>query len=194
MRWSQLRYVTGDLPCIDSGALAYYYFVSIQVFTGASPFSNPASFATALAIVEGKRPQQPTHPTFTEDLWALVRRCWDQDPRLRPEVPEVLNVLRSLSGSHPFLQQLRRLDSSLSGFHDQLTKVLYGEDYQQHAPNLQSDDLVWLIDYLDKVCRHITSPFPTRCSTCRRPSMVSILPVPLPGSACANSEAYVALE
>jgi len=140
--------------------MAYCRFVSIQVFTGAFPFSNPASFATALAIISGKRPQQPTHPAFTEDLWALVQRCWDQDPRLRPEVTEVLTVLRSFPGSQPFLQQLRRLDSSFSGFHDQLTKVLDGEDYQQGAPNLQGDDLVWLIDYLDKVCRHITFPCP----------------------------------
>jgi len=37
------------------------------------------------------------------------------------------------------------------------------------------------------------SPFPTlRSSQCRRP-ILSILPVPLSGSACASSEAYAAL-
>jgi len=150
----------GDLPCIPNGASAYCHFMRMQVFTGAYPFSNLGSFATALAIVEGKRPQRPTHPSFTEELWALVQCCWDQDPRLRPEVSEVLNDLRGLLGSRPFLQQLRHLDRSTSGFHDQLTRVLNGEDYQQRAPNLQGDDLVWLIDYLDEVCRHITFPRP----------------------------------
>jgi len=145
---------------MDRGVLAYRSLISIQVFTGAAPFSHRSPLATALAIVEGKRPQQPTHPTFTEELWALVQRCWDQDPHRRPDVLEVLNVLRSSSGSRQFLQQLRRLDRSSPGFHDQLTKILYGEDYQQRAPKLQGDDLVWLIDYLDKVCCHVTSSHP----------------------------------
>jgi len=140
--------------------LAHCRVASIQVFTGASPFSNPSSFATALAIVEGKRPQQPTHPAFTEDLWALVQRCWDQDPHLRPEVPEVLELLRGSSVSQLFLQQLRRLDMSSPEFRDQLSKVLYGEEYRQRALKLQGGDLVWLIDYMDKVCRHATSSHP----------------------------------
>jgi len=53
------------------------------------------------------------------------------------------------------LKQLRRLDRSSPKFHDQLSNVLYGEDYKQCVPNLQGDDLVWLVDYLDKVCRRI---------------------------------------
>ena len=109
----------------------------------------------ALAIVQGKRPPQPTHPAFTEDLWALVKCCWDQSPHLRPEVQDVLKVFQASSASRLFLQQLRLLDKSLSGFHDQLTEVLHGEGYQQRSPNLQGDDLVWLVDYLDQVCRRV---------------------------------------
>ena len=62
------------------------------------------------------------------------------------------------SPSLPVLEQLRRLDKSLPGFHDQLSSILYGEEYQQCVPNLQGDDLVWLVDYLDKVRRHISIP------------------------------------
>jgi hypothetical protein len=68
-------------------------FVSMQVFTGAVPFSNGPSVMAMLAITQGKRPPRPTHPTFTENLWTLMQRCWDQDPHLRPEVSEVLRVL-----------------------------------------------------------------------------------------------------
>ena len=50
----------------------------------------------------------------------------------------------------PVLQQLDRL---LSEFYSQLRNVLCGEKYKQCVPNLQGDDLVWLVDYLDKVCR-----------------------------------------
>ena len=46
--------------------------------------------------MEGKRPPRPVHPTFTEDLWTLIQRCWDPEPDSRPETSEVLNVLSKL--------------------------------------------------------------------------------------------------
>lgn len=84
------------------------------------------------------------------------------------------------------LQQLRNLDGSSPGFHKQLSNILYGEEYRQCAPNLQGDDLVWLVDYMDKVCRHAALP----CSPLEsffRFSMVSILAAPPSESVCANS-------
>ena len=57
--------------------------------------------------------------------------------------------------SLPALQRLHCLDRTMSGFQDQLSDILYGEMYQKYAPDLQGDDLVWLVDYLDKVRRHI---------------------------------------
>jgi len=55
------------------------------------------------------------------------------------------------SPSSPALQQLHCLDRSSPDFHDQLCSVLYGEEYKRCAPKLEGDDLVWLLDYLDKV-------------------------------------------
>ena len=53
--------------------------------------------------------------------------------------------------SSDLLQQLYNLDKSSSEFHDQLSSILYGQEYQEHVPNLQGDRLAWLVDYLDKV-------------------------------------------
>jgi hypothetical protein len=53
--------------------------------------------------------------------------------------------------SHPFLRKLHHLDRSLSEFHDQLSNALYGEEYTRCVTTLREDDVVWLIDYLDKV-------------------------------------------
>jgi len=58
------------------------------------------------------------------------------------------------------LQQLHHLDRSSPGFHDQLSNVLYGEEYKECVANLQDDDSVWLVNYLDMVRRHITLPHP----------------------------------
>jgi hypothetical protein len=57
--------------------------------------------------------------------------------------------------SHPALQQLDRLDRSSPDFHDHLCDVLYGEKYQKCVSNLQGDDLVRLVDYLDNVRRRV---------------------------------------
>jgi hypothetical protein len=52
------------------------------------------------------------------------------------------------------LQQLDRLNGSSPYYHDQLHDVLHGEEYVQCVPNLQGEELVWLVDYLDRVgCR-----------------------------------------
>ena len=88
--------------------LAHCHFVSIQIFTGAIPFIEISTNAAMFAIEQGKRPPRPTHPTFTENLWMLMQRCWDQDPHLRPEVSEVLQVLLTPSVSCSFQQSYIR--------------------------------------------------------------------------------------
>jgi hypothetical protein len=93
---------------------------------------------------------------------------------------------------HNVLKQLDRLNNSLSGFHDELSNVLSWEEYKQCVPNLQNGDLVWLVEYLDRV-RHRIAPPHALCFSQRRLSMVSILAVPLSISVCTNSEAYAAL-
>jgi len=82
--------------------LANCCFILIQVFTSAVPFGGLSTTGAILSIVQGKRPPRPTHPTFTEDLWTLTQRCWNQDPHLRPNILEVLQVLPTLSVSRLF--------------------------------------------------------------------------------------------
>ena len=74
-------------------ALAYCYFVPPQAFTGAIPFDDSTTEVALLAIMSGKRPRRPSHSSFTDKLWIFTQQCWDQDPRLRPEVSKVLEVL-----------------------------------------------------------------------------------------------------
>ena len=55
------------------------------------------------------------------------------------------------SPSSPALQRLHHLDTSTPGFHDQLSNVLYGQEYRQCVPKLRGDDPVWLVEYLNAV-------------------------------------------
>lgn len=74
-----------------------------QVFTGAIPFSNSLPAVAALAIMGGERPPRPTHLALTDRLWSLLQQCWDQDPRLRPNISEVLRILApSVPRGDPF--------------------------------------------------------------------------------------------
>jgi len=66
------------------------------MFTGAVPFLGSSPTEALLPILEGRRPPRPTDSTFTDGLWALTRRCWNQEAHLRPRVSEVLEVLRGL--------------------------------------------------------------------------------------------------
>jgi len=63
--------------------------------------------AVAGAIMGGERPPRPTHSTLTDELWELMQRCWAQDPRLRPEMSQ---VVRDLHGQlAPPCPTIRRL-------------------------------------------------------------------------------------
>ena len=92
------------------------------------------------------------------------------------------------SPSSPALQRLHSLQKS---FHDQLRNALRGDEYQRSVQKLQTDDLEWLINYLEKVCRLF--PLPHLRSSQRRLSMVSIPQVIHSRRVYANSERYAAL-
>ena len=81
---------------------AHCHFISIQIFTGAIPFTGISTNAAMFAIAQGRRPPRPTHPIFIENLWTLMQRCWNHDPNLRPEVSEASRVLLTLLVSRSF--------------------------------------------------------------------------------------------
>ena len=83
-------------------ALANRCFLTTKVFTGAPPFPEDSITMATVAIVQGRRPPRPTHPGVTGALWRMMQRCWNGDPRLRPEASEVLRILLDSSVSHSF--------------------------------------------------------------------------------------------
>ena len=68
----------------------------MEAFTGSVPFDLHTSITAALAVMRGERPPRPAHPDFTDEMWALMERCWNQDPHSRPDMSEVLQDLHSL--------------------------------------------------------------------------------------------------
>ena len=56
------------------------------------------------------------------------------------------------------LQQLYDLDTASPKFLKQLSELLRGNEYRNAVPNLQNEDLVWLVEYLDNVSPQIIFP------------------------------------
>ena len=77
-----------------------------------------------------------------------------------PFICELFPHPRLFTMSYPNpLKQFHCLDSAFPTFHDQVCNILYGKEYMQWVPTVQGDDLVVLVDYLDKV-RYPISLFP----------------------------------
>ena len=76
----------------------YRRLALIQVLSGRVPFSDlKSNYLIAMAVWDGKRPSRPAHPSCTDGLWALIQRCWVQEPLSRPEIHEVSQTLSSVS-------------------------------------------------------------------------------------------------
>ncbi|KAF9789173.1 P-loop containing nucleoside triphosphate hydrolase protein [Thelephora terrestris] len=67
----------------------------IEVFTGSVPFGDAISSITMTKILNGMRPERPTHPGFTDDLWALTQQCWEEEPQDRPSMDVVVERITS---------------------------------------------------------------------------------------------------
>ena len=68
-----------------------------------------------MAIMTGERPERPTHTTFTDELWELMRECWNQERDGRPQMSEVLKVLNSITPLLPPDSTPRREDTNSLG-------------------------------------------------------------------------------
>lgn len=44
-------------------------------------------------VLRGMRPHRPEVHGLTDDVWALIERCWAQDPKERPTIDKVVQEL-----------------------------------------------------------------------------------------------------
>ena len=71
----------------------------IQVFTGRIPF-HLYTEEQVLIILEGDgRPDKPAHGEFTPKMWTLTKKCWNKNPKKRPDISDFLRKLESRDGA-----------------------------------------------------------------------------------------------
>ena len=59
------------------------------------------------------------------------------------------------------LEQLRGFDRTSPQFHKHLSNFLRSDGYRSAVPNLQGEDLAWLVEYLDSVSLYIVLSNPS---------------------------------
>jgi serine/threonine protein kinase len=66
--------------------------MSLQLYLGASMDDNVEGDEDRTRVVD-----QPTEPEIHEDVWSLIRRCLEEDPKNRPTMDEIVKEMESWS-------------------------------------------------------------------------------------------------
>ena len=70
-----------------------FAMVAVEVYTGKVPFPEEPPAMAPSRVLKGERPEMPQDSEqigVTDDIWALLERCWQQDPKKRPTMEKVV--------------------------------------------------------------------------------------------------------
>ena len=82
-------------PVMESKPADVFAFgmFAVEVFTGKIPFEEQKNEAVVLRISRGGRPEMPGNAQdvgLTTEVWKLLESCWQQNPKKRPTMDEVV--------------------------------------------------------------------------------------------------------
>lgn len=91
-----------------------FAMVALEILSGEQPFSHIQGDAVVQhEVYLGKFPQRPgrdvTARGLNDDLWALMKRCWNKKPQARPSMTEIKEKLLSIRGLTPAAASPKRL-------------------------------------------------------------------------------------
>ncbi|KZV91837.1 kinase-like protein [Exidia glandulosa HHB12029] len=72
---------------------------TLHVFSGVLPFGTTKQPGrVVIDVSRGRRPKREDHPSplLTDQMWGLLQRCWDQEPKDRPTIVDVLHEIAAL--------------------------------------------------------------------------------------------------
>jgi hypothetical protein len=67
---------------------------SRKIYAQNTPFSDKHDVSVILAVLQGQRPERP--PRVSDELWKIIELCWTQEPRDRPDMKKVLDLMRDV--------------------------------------------------------------------------------------------------
>ncbi|KAJ7257312.1 kinase-like domain-containing protein, partial [Mycena rebaudengoi] len=91
LRWQAPELLNhGSRNSVESDVHAFAG-ICYEVFTGKIPFFEFNERAVLLHIWKGNIPQKL--PSIPDNIWALMRECWDTDPKKRPTAKDIVTAL-----------------------------------------------------------------------------------------------------
>jgi len=93
------------MPVVESKPADVFAFgmFAVEVFTGKIPFGEQKNEAVVLRISRGGRPEMPENAQavgLTDEIWKLLESCWQQNPKKRPTMEEVVRRWERFVGSN----------------------------------------------------------------------------------------------
>jgi len=85
---------TRESDCYALGMVIY------EVLSGKFPFAPLKDFIVMWKVIEGERPEIPEgveRAWFTGNLWQMLERCWESEPKSRPSIAAVQGHLEQAS-------------------------------------------------------------------------------------------------
>jgi len=71
--------------------------VCFELVTGSLPYSQYLNeAAVAVAIWNGEQPKRPSGEVVSDELWAVIQQCWDEDPTKRPSSDNLITLLKGV--------------------------------------------------------------------------------------------------
>ena len=88
-------------PVIESKAADVFAFamLALEVYTEKVPFQGQEPAVAASRVLRGERPEIPKNAAqigLTPDIWKFLERCWNQNPKKRPKIKEVVRMWQKL--------------------------------------------------------------------------------------------------
>jgi len=130
------------------GDIFSFAMLMVEVFTCAAPFVGRSYLTVTFDIVKGRRPPRPEHPAVTGRLWRLIQRCWDKDPRLRPEAVEALEEL--LACNPPAWKQFINQTPLTNECIPLITSIFSNRDEVEAFQYLSGDDARTFVNMVDE--------------------------------------------
>ncbi|KAF9647776.1 kinase-like protein [Thelephora ganbajun] len=150
-----------------------FAMVTIEVFTGAVPFSDKSPHEVIVAIVGGERPLRPTDPTLTSSLWTLTQRCWNREAHLRPQTPQILRAY-GIPVWKPLIDCPFAMDERIS----LITTIFSDSTETEVVKCLRGDDAQSFVDVIDEILDTLAPRLRRRClsTLCRICGHQALLP------------------
>ncbi|KAF8892661.1 kinase-like domain-containing protein [Infundibulicybe gibba] len=103
-RWLAPELIEGVVSSPTKAADAYSYAMAcLELLTGKYPFAHCKRDAAVIhdIVVLKRTPRRPEGQCVTDDMWAMMQRCWRSDSSARPSMGDIARQIQMFDDTPP---------------------------------------------------------------------------------------------